>query len=1231
MKRIFLLITLLIALGMALNAEQVTVGSMPNQIRLTQSTPDHMVMELTLGQFDAKPVTINGATWHELSLKKEGITLEAGFPTLPVLARSVIIPNTALMRLSLVDSEYVELQMPVAPSKGNLTRDIDLDSVPYTFGDVYFGDQPWPTENAYLTEPFILRDYRGITVRFQPFVYFPATQTLRVYTKLSVAIDASGTDLTNSLPVAKSSHANEFAGIYRNMFLNFNEAKYPDLAESGRILAIKHSMFDTVMQPWVDWKRQNGYRVDVVDVTVAGPTANQIKTYIQNQYDLNDGLMFVQIFGDAPQVPSLSSGGGGSDPSYALLAGADNYPDIYVGRFSAQNEAEMQTQVQRTVYYERDIQAGSDWIQRAMGIASNEGGGGQGDMGESDQQHMENIRTDLLNYGYVSVDQMYQTMGATATQVATNVNAGRGFINYVGHGSETTWVTTGFSNNHVNALTNDNMLPFIVSVACVNGNFVSQTCFAEAWLRSVNENTNAPAGAIGMYASSVNQSWAPPMRAQDEVTDLLIAEAKETMGGLFYNGSSKMIEVYGTNGFSEYKCWHIFGDASLMVRSKNPETLTATYSPVLFLGMSSFLVETIPGARVTLSAAGTVYATGIADLTGSLTLNMANPPLQPMDLTLTITAFNKVTHLGTVQVLPASGPYLIVADMVVSDDNNNIPEYGETITVNVTLDNVGTDTATGVNVAISTDDQYLTVLSNSEAIADIGPSSSGSTVTGFSIQVAGNVPDQHVAQIHIVATAGTETYEYNRSFTLNAPAFTWGGIVIEDFLGNNNGMIDPGESVTLKFPYTNTGHAQANEITTAMVIDGAMNVSEPMQTTCAALPSGGESYIEYFVTFSSQIPSGSTVNINTMLFSGEIVSTNAYVVNAGIVAENFETNFSAFDWTFTGGDWTIESGSYNGTNAARSATISHNQSTSMSVTLNCPAVGTVSFWKKVSSEQNYDFLKFYINNQLKNQWSGSNDIWSQVTYDVQPGMNIFTWEYAKDGYSSAGSDCAWIDDIVFPSTGGVTGAPAISLDATSVDFGNVTIGETASLPFTVHNNGDAVLIGSMELSAPFAVQQGNGAPGNFIYIVVPAQSFLTVNLSFTPLNETAQNVTLLINTDDPANPTLSVELLGVGQPLASSDQISPVVTELKGNYPNPFNPSTTIAYSVKDATPVLIGIYNIKGQLVRTLVDAPKAAGNHLVVFDGLDNNRQPLSSGVYFYRMQAGDYSKSQKMIMMK
>ncbi len=1231
MKRLFLLLTLILALTAALTAEQVTVGSYPNQIQLLESSPSHMVLELTLGAFASETVQIDGQAWHNLSLKGEGLTLEAGYPQLPILARSVIIPNTARMELSLLDSEYLELSLPVAPSKGNLTRDIDPDSVPYSFGGMYGGTEPWPSQTAYLTEPFILRDYRGITVRFQPFVYYPATQTLRVYTRLKLALDNTGTDFTNSLATPKTAYAEAFSGIYDNMFLNFGQAKYPSLAEAGRILVIKHNMFDATIQPWVDWKRQNGYTVDVVDVTVAGPTATQIKTYIQGQYDLNNGLMFVQIVGDAPQVPSLTSGGGGSDPSYALLAGNDSYPDIYVGRFSAQTVAELQTQVTRSVYYERDIAAGSTWLERGMGIASNEGGGSQGDMGESDQVHIENIRTDLLTYGHDSVDQMYQTMGATATQVGTNVNAGRGIINYCGHGSDTYWVTTGFSNTHVNALTNDYMLPFIVSVACVNGNFVNQTCFAEAWLRSVNETTGAPAGAIAMYASTINQGWNPPMRGQDEVNDLLVAEAKHTVGGLLYNGSSKMIEVYGTSGINEYKCWTIFGDASLMVRTKDPQALSATYNPVLFLGMSSFQVDTEPGARVTLSGGGTVYGTGIVDPSGTMILTMANPPQAPMDLTLTITAFNKVTHLGTIQVLPSTGPYIVVDEMVVTDGNNNLPEFGETVTVNFTLQNVGVADATGITATLSTTDQYLNILNSTISVPDIAATATGATTTGFNIHVAGNVPDQHLAALQVVFAVGTETYSYNRNLILNAPAFTWGGIQVQDFLGNNNGMIDPGESVALLFPFTNSGHAQASDLTTAMVINNAVHVAEPVQTNFAAIPVGAECIMQYFVTFSSQIPAGSQVNINTMLFAGEYSSTNAYAVNLGIVAENFETNFAGFPWLFSGGNWTIDPASYNSSNCAKSATITHSQATSMSVTLISATAGTISFWKKVSSEQNYDYLRFSINGSVRNQWSGTSDVWSQASYDVQPGANVFTWEYSKDSMVSSGSDCAWIDDIIFPSTGGVTGAPVASVDNLQLGFGNVLIGQTGTLPLTINNTGDAVLIGSVSADPPFAVYQGDNAPNNLTYIVVPAQSFLTVNVCFNPLDILAYTGSLTVNTDDPVNPVLTVALSGTGMPVSNDDPVIPAVTELKGNYPNPFNPSTTIAYSVKEATPVWIGVYNLKGQCVRELVQENKAAGNHSVTFDGLDHNRQPLASGVYFYKMQAGKYSSTRKMILMK
>ena len=769
MKHLLLTLVLLLAfLGLA--AEQVTVGPNQNQIRLIQSQPDNMVLELTLGHFNREAVQINGNTWYHVDLKKAGLTLESGLPQLPVMAGSVIIPNTARMELSTVLSEYVDIDMPVAPSKGNLTRDIDPDSVPYSFSQFYNGTEAWPQSNTELTEPFIIRDYRGITVRFVPFSYFPSTGTLRVYTRIQVALSNTGTDLTNSLSVPKTSYSAEFEGIYENLFLNFQQAKYPSLAEQGRILVIKHNMFDTDILPWVNWKRQNGYQVDVVDVSVAGPTAANMLTYIQNQYNLNNGLMFVQIVGDAPQVPTLTSGGGGSDPSFALLAGGDSYPDIYVGRFSAQTVTELQTQVTKSVEYERDRLAGDVWLQKAMGIASNEGGGSQGDMGESDQAHMELIRTDLLGYGYTSVDQMYQAMGATAAQVSANLNQGRGFINYVGHGSDTSWVTTGFSNTHVNALTNDNKLPFIVSVACVNGNFTSQTCFAEAWLRAKNNSTGEPTGAVAMYASTVNQGWNPPMRGQDEVTDLLIAGAKKTIGGLYFNGSSKMIEVYGTSGISEYKNWTIFGDASLMVRTKDPMPMTANYNPILFMGMNSFTVDTVAGARVTLSANGVVYGHAIADLTGNAVVAIPTPPVEPMDLTLTITAFNRQTHIATVQVLPSTGPYVVVTGMTVTDTNNNQADFGETINIGFGLNNVGSGAAQGVVMNLSSTSPYLTVLSGQDSIGDIPAETTGSTVTGFTVQIAANVPDQHVAPLDLLITlSDNTTYAYTRNLTVNAP------------------------------------------------------------------------------------------------------------------------------------------------------------------------------------------------------------------------------------------------------------------------------------------------------------------------------------------------------------------------------------------------------------------------------------------------------------------------------
>jgi len=101
--------------------------------------------------------------------------------------------------------------------------------------------------------------------------------------------------------------------------------------------------------------------------------------------------------------------------------------------------------------------------------------------------------------------------------------------------------------------------------------------------------------------------------------------------------------------------------------------------------------------------------------------------------------------------------------------------------------------------------------------------------------------------------------------------------------------------------------------------------------------------------------------------------------------------------------------------------------------------------------------------------------------------------------------------------------------------------------------------------------------------------------------------------------------------LSDGDNVSLATTALHGNYPNPFNPSTTIDFSLKTPQNVNIDVFNIKGQRVVNLVDKRLEAGNHQVNWNGIDGSGKPVSSGIYFYQMSAGEFTAIKKMILMK
>jgi len=134
--------------------------------------------------------------------------------------------------------------------------------------------------------------------------------------------------------------------------------------------------------------------------------------------------------------------------------------------------------------------------------------------------------------------------------------------------------------------------------------------------------------------------------------------------------------------------------------------------------------------------------------------------------------------------------------------------------------------------------------------------------------------------------------------------------------------------------------------------------------------------------------------------------------------EGFETTLPAC-WVNSAGNltWTqISTGAHTGTKCMKSGGYNiDNANSTYQITLNIASAGNINFWNKVSSEATFDFLKFYIDGVEKGSWSGT-VAWTEQSYPVSNGNHTFKWAYTKDGSQDTGSDCAWIDDIVFPTS-----------------------------------------------------------------------------------------------------------------------------------------------------------------------------------------------------------------------
>jgi len=998
---------------------------------VTFQQPQPSTYDLTFGisDFHLEEVTIDGVTYSKIVYDGSVHTRDKGFAELPFVHAAVMISPDKNIGFQVDGDDYIDydLDHPLLPSRGIIYRDQDPSAIPYEINPASLVDRWYPESLAQLTDPYIIKDIRGVSVYVYPFRYNAVNHVLRFYRTVHVRLTESGSKpVINPLTKASDHILHEMDAIYRSVFINYPGQRYDlTVGDYGALLVICTARDSDAIDTLIQWKSEKG--MVVYKEVVA--TGTNVKDLVQQKYDEDNNILYVLLVGDWDDVRSdVLNGSSPMDPQLGCVVGNDIYADICVGRFSASSPADVTTQVNKVINYEKFPESGATWYSHAIGIGSDQG---PGDDNEFDYQHEDVIYNNKLDpFTYDGYTNIYDP-GATSNMVKQAVEEGASILNYTGHGSMVSWGTTGFSNGNVAQLQNGDKLPVIISVACDNGDFQSGECFAEAWLKKQN------GGAAMMLAGAISQPWDPPMRGQDYFMDVMTGgydyslypgqngitttEGRNTVGSFVFNGLTLMlVESSGIDDQETAKTWTIFGDPSMQMRTSTPADILVSNSNVLvgapFTTMVTSQGEPVSGSVVALSQDDQVFS-GVTDESGMVTIDQS---LNPGTAKLVVTGFNLMTLVMDAIVQPPAGPYLILNGCTINDEtgnNNGHADYGEQVMLDFAVKNVGINTAPGVTASLSTEDTSVVIVSDQYVYGDIEPDSvvNGST---FTVDISPDIPDMHNVMFS-VALWDDSSNTWNTSWVMSvyAPVLDVAFDHIDDATtGNNNGRLDPGETADIVMKGLNKGHAASPDAMLSVTTTCSYATLNTSSYDIGVIEpdTSGEAVIN--ITLSDQTPVGTVIDLTFTLTAGDYFVVVPINLTAGLILEDWESaSFDTYEWTFGGdADWEItETLPYEGTYCAQSGNINDNQSSELLITVDVLVDNQISFYKKVSSEAGYDFLTFYIDDNPMGSWSGT-VAWSEASYAVTTGTHTLKWEYAKDYYVTSGYDRGWIDYIIFP-------------------------------------------------------------------------------------------------------------------------------------------------------------------------------------------------------------------------
>ncbi len=593
-------------------------------LKVIEADRRHLLIELRLPAFEMEPVSRNGIIYQRLQLPGWGYWGRPGYPRLPRQTVPVGLPRPGSPEIRIVEteSEIIPVERiypaPALVAGGTVDRPEPVESFRLDSA-AYQADISYPGPLAEATDQGWLRDQPLFQLRLYPFQYNPARGELTVYRRIKVLITFPPAPLSGAETPTESPPP-VFKQMLQQTLINYdslNQAQPPlpptgdisPLDAEGSYVIITHPDFYDAVQGLATYRAGQGESVVVVKTNdiydqynggVKSPEA--IRDFLAEAYATwSIKPVFLLLVGDASDDPdllpdllpayysaTLPFGEAPNDAWYTKINGADDYPDLIVGRIPARSVDDVTTVAGKVQSYE---QAGflTDWLYRAVLVADDDDPAFPGDM---------EIVANLLPEN-VSPTKMYAYDPGTSVQ--DQINAGALVVAYSGHGSGSTkwgrWppdYVRIYEKAEMPNLLNGDKLPFLTVANCRNGLFSESTRtrgMAEEFLLLNNK------GGIA--------AWAPSSYAFPTIDTLLYQALFETLFDdddltLGSATTTARVKVYLDDPdlpLAHLETFIYFGDPATRLHLPDLpiEGLMAGNSSPVFLGQSTTLSATVTG------------------------------------------------------------------------------------------------------------------------------------------------------------------------------------------------------------------------------------------------------------------------------------------------------------------------------------------------------------------------------------------------------------------------------------------------------------------------------------------------------------------------------------------------------------------------------------------------------------------------------------------------------------